>query len=147
MNSRLAIIPVVIVAGVLLLSAAAPVSSTAHTATATASVWVDVASGTPKNPCHVNNVTLPCVALAFWGTGLSSGSGYGYGGGPVTGSWIVLDSKLHVNRSGSWSYAGSGTQKLAPMGTFTNGTFLWALTSTDFSVIRAGTFKVAGCKT
>jgi hypothetical protein len=147
MNSRLAIIPVVIVAGVLLLSAAAPVQSTAHTATATASVWVDVASGPTKNPTHANNVTLPCVALAFWGTGLSSGTGYGYGGGPVSGSWIVLDSKLHISASGSWSYAGPGVQKIAVATTFKNGVYMWALTSADWSVIKAGAFKVAGCKT
>jgi hypothetical protein len=145
MNSRLAIIPVVIVAGVLLLSAAAPVPSAAHSATAAASVWVDVASGTPKNPTHANDPTLPCVALAFYGNGLTNGTGYG--GGPESGSYVVLDSKLHVNRAGSWSYAGTGTQRIAVLGTFKNGVYMWALASADFSVIRAGTFKVAGCKT
>lgn len=144
--------PAVVVAAVLIASFAIPPPSSAYsagttTAASTASVWVDVASGAPKNPGHVNDPHLPCVALALYANIPSStGYGYGYGGGPVTGSYVVLDSKLRVNRHGQWSYLGPGDQRIAVMGTFKNGHWLWAMASDDLTLIKAGSFWVAGCR-
>jgi hypothetical protein len=144
--NRLArLLPVIVVAAVLIVSAAAPASNA--TSTPAATVWVDVAAGQAKNPAHLNDPHLPCVALALYGNGFSRGTGYGYGyGGGISGTYAVLDSNLHLNRSGQWSYgAQGGDQKLATMGTFKTGHFLWGLASSDLSVIKTGTFQLAGC--